>query len=438
MTTSHRSLRFLTFLTATGLLLLGPVAFGASISAADEPAPDVAATPLEPTAPAPDVVVDDSGDPQLDAAADDSADQLGETAAQGGPGGTGRGAGGPGSEGGHGDDTDHGDEGEGGEEGDHGEESAVLVCLATTDPEAPYTSAMVMPTAIINGEGRVKKEGPANSPVGVAPTPGWGNIVPEVAHPSGATFGGLNFDEDGSAIWDAGCGPAAPPDDGHEGGGHGGHATVTLCIATEDSVTPYEVEEWMVQEIINGHGMPKKDGPASDPVEGVFPDDMWGNIIPVVTHPNKKATYDGLNWDAAGQAIWAAGCVYVVPAEPAPAAAPAAKDFCPDLDGFQWENYDCNTPQAVAAEAAVPTVDVVTAEPAPAVVAELAPTPASAAMPAEVSVPTEQTIPTAVDAGEGSSDPADGLIWLLGLFVLSCLSAAGSAARFVSSGASLR
>ncbi len=253
-------------------------------------------------------------------AADDSGDQLGETAAQGGPGGTGGGAGGPGYEGEHGDEgDDHGDEGDEGEEGDHGEESAVLVCLATTDPEAPYTAAMVMPTAIINGEGRVKKEGPANSPVGVAPTPGWGNIVPEVTHPSGATFGGLNFGEDGRAIWDAGCGPAAPPDDGHEGGGHGGHATVTVCIATEDSVTPYEVEEWMVQEIINGHGMPKKDGPANDPVEGVFPDDVWGNIIPVVTHPNKKATYDGLNWDEAGQAIWAAGCVYVVPAAPAPA-----------------------------------------------------------------------------------------------------------------------
>ncbi len=67
MTTSHRSLRFLTFLTATGLLLLGPVAFGASISAADEPAPEVATAPLEPTDPTPDAVVADAGDPQLDA-----------------------------------------------------------------------------------------------------------------------------------------------------------------------------------------------------------------------------------------------------------------------------------------------------------------------------------------------------------------------------------
>ena len=79
-----------------------------------------------------------------------------------------------------------------------------------TDPEAPYTAASVMPTAIINGEGRVKKNGPADSPTGVAPTPGWGNIVPPVTHPSGATFGGLNFGGDGRAIWDAGCWARGP------------------------------------------------------------------------------------------------------------------------------------------------------------------------------------------------------------------------------------
>jgi hypothetical protein len=96
--------------------------------------------------------------------------------------------------------------------------------------------------------------------------------------------------------------------------------------------------------------------------------------------------------------------VYVVPSvpAPAPAPAPAAKDFCPDLDGVQWENYDCNTPQAGVAEQAVA---VVTAEAAPAVVPELAPTPASAAMPAVVPVPTEQTLPQAVDAGGGPTAP---------------------------------
>lgn len=327
-----------------------------------------------------------------------------------------------------------------------GEGSAVLVCLATTDPAAPYTSTMVMPTAIINGEGRVKKEGPANSPIGVAPAAVWGNIVAPVTHPSGASFAGLNWGPDGRAIWDQGCGfagPGVPPDEGHDDGEHGDHATVVVCIATPDSVTPYDVEEWMVQKIINGHGMPQKNGPAVNPVEGVYPVDVvWGNIIPVFTHPNGKATYDGLNLADGGQAILDAGCAYVVPTEPAltPESAPAALDFCPDLDGVQWENYDCNTPQAVAAEVTVPAEPaiVVTAEPAAAVVPELVPTPISAAMPAQVPVPTAQTVPAAVDAGGGSSDPAAGLTWVACLFILSCLGAAGSAARLVSSGASLR
>ena len=206
---------------------------------------------------------------------------------------------------------------------------------------------------------------------------------------------------------------------------------MTVCIATEDSVTPYEVEEWMVQEIINGHGMPKKDGPASDPVEGVFPDAVWGNIIPVVTHPNKKATYDGLNWDEAGQVIWEAGCVYVVPVAPEPAPAPAAApvDFCPDLDGLQWENYDCNTPQAIAAEITVPAEPapaLVTAAP-PATVPQLVPTPVNAAMPAQVAVPTEQTPPAAVDAGYGPTSAPVSPLWAVLMILAGCFGATGAA-----------
>jgi hypothetical protein len=374
------------------LLLLGPVAFGASVLAADDPAPGT-----EIAAPA-------------------------EVLAKGAP-----------TEGGEetGEEGDHGT----GEEGDHGEETATLICLATGDRDAPYTAALVMPTAIISGEGQVKKEGPAGSPVeGVFPAEAWGNIVPEVAHPSGATFAGLNFGPDGKTIWDNGCGigePGTPPDEGHDDDGHGGHATAIVCVATEDSVIPYLVEEWMVQEIINGHGMPKKDGPASDPVYGVFPDAVWGNIIPVVTHPNKKATYPGLNLEDGGQAILDAGCVYVVPAAPAPAPgpAPAAKDFCPDLDGVQWENYDCNTPQVAAAEAAAPaepTVAVVTAP-------EASPAPASAAMPAEVAVPTEQSIPTAVDAGNAPDSPDGAPAWAILMLAAGCLGAAVAATRMAAS-----
>ena len=108
-----------------------------------------------------------------------------------------------------------------------------------------------------------------------------------------------------------------------------------MCIATQDSITPYEMEKWMVQKIINGKGMPQKNGPAVNPVEGVYPADVvWGNIIPVFTHTNGKATYPGLNLEDGGQAILDAGCVYVVPAEPALAPAPAPAPARPPGHGL--------------------------------------------------------------------------------------------------------
>ena len=186
-----------------------------------------------------------------------------------------------------------------------------------------------------------------------------------------------------------------------------------MCIATQDSITPYEMEKWMVQKIINGKGMPQKNGPAVNPVEGVYPVDVvWGNIIPVFTHTNGKATYPGLNLEDGGQAILDAGCVYVVPAEPAlaPAPAPAATDFCPDLDGVQWENYDCNTPQPVPAEVAVPAAPVVAVvAPSPATTAEsvqpaAVTAPAAGTAPQVAAVPETATVPAAVPAGGGSSD----------------------------------
>lgn len=381
MAPSRRRARFLSILTTMSVVLLGPVAFGAGIAAADEPAPGVAVETPQ-----------DAGTPPVGT----------EPGPQEDPAGT-------------------GEDGGSGEEGSHGEGSAVLVCLATANPDAPYTAALVMPTAIITGESRVKGDGPAASPIeGVFPSEPWGSIVPPVTHPSGATFGGLNFGSDGQAIWNAGCGvgdPVTPPDGGHGGSGHGEHATVVVCIATADTVTPYLLEEWMVQEIINGHGVPKKDGPASDPVEGVFPDAVWGNIVPVVTHPNGKATFEGLNFDVDGQAIWQAGCVYVAPAAPppAPGPGPAPVDFCPDLDGLQWENYDCNTPQA-------PVVD--TATPPPPAVGEA---PVSAVMPAVVPVATTPTLPASIPAG--ALAPRDAPGWALLVLVLAALGAAGALAR---------
>ena len=210
-----------------------------------------------------------------------------------------------------------------------GEGSAVLVCIATTDPAAPYTSANVMPTAIINGMGAVKGTGPANSPAGVAPAAVWGNIVPPVRHPNGASFAGHNWGTDGQAIWNAGCGGGAPSEPPPE---EGEHALVSVCMASGSASAPYALEQFSATAIINGKGVAHKEGPANDPVVGVFPASPWGNIVPPVTHKS-GAEFAGLNWNADGQRIWNAGCVYVVNAQPAlapaPAPAPAATDFCP-------------------------------------------------------------------------------------------------------------
>ncbi len=224
------------------------------------------------------------------------------------------------------------------------------------------------------------------------------------------------------------------------------HALVSVCMASGSPSAPYALEQCWRPPIINGKGVAHKEGPANDPVVGVFPGVTWGNIVPPVTHKS-GAEFAGLNWNADGQRIWNAGCVYVVPAEPAlapaPAPAPAATDFCPDLDGVQWENYDCNTPQPVPAEAAVSAAPVVAVvAPSPATTAEsvqpaAVTAPAAGTAPQVAAVPETATVPAAVPAGGGPGVPA-APVWVACLFILSCLSAAGSAARLVSSGASLR
>lgn len=202
-----------------------------------------------------------------------------------------------------------------------GEPEPALVCIATGDPLSPYSVASFAASSIINGKGQVKNEGPANSPTGVYPNEVWGNIVPPVTHPNGvATFAGLNWGADGQEIWNDGCGyggvdptgsPSPTPTEEHE--------KVTVCIATGLAEGPYESDEFSATDIISGEGVVKSTGPANS-IEGLFPADAeWGNIVPPVTHPNGRATFDGLNWTTAGQQILADGCAYIAPtATPTP------------------------------------------------------------------------------------------------------------------------
>lgn len=83
------------------------------------------------------------------------------------------------------------------------------------------------------------------------------------------------------------------------------------------------------------------------------------------------------------------------PTQTTPPAGPPAPptDYCANLEGVQWEGYDCNTPQPVETTVVVPTVE---------------PTPTPTVPPVvSIPVPEKPTVPKSVPAGEGSdSNPA--------------------------------
>jgi len=106
------------------------------------------------------------------------------------------------------------------------------------------------------------------------------------------------------------------------------------------------------------------------------------------------------------------------PTTPAPPAGPPAPptDFCPNLEGVQWENYDCNTgvvPPVVPTPEATPTV-------------EPTPTP-EVTKPPVVSIPDEPVIPEAVPAGDGSSQ--DSFPWVPMILIAAAAGILGSVLR---------
>ncbi|MBI1352051.1 MAG: hypothetical protein GC156_13140 [Actinomycetales bacterium] len=283
-------------------------------------------------------------------------------------------------------DTDPGDTDPGDDEvpGYVCDSDPCLVCLATDDAEAPYLPALFERTHIINGEGSIQPTGPAADPL---------NIVPPVLHKNGkGSFAGLNWNAAGYEVWQGGCGGGEPlpvPDD------NGGHQQITVCLATGNPDDPYDAKTLGAQMIINGEGKVKKNSPALDPVDGVFPDEPYGAIIEPFTHPNGKATFAGLNWTPAGEAIQRNGCVYIPPAPPPPP--PPAPAPVPE-------------PATVAPE---PAVVVEEAPPVPEAVPIVLPATVPAAAPELVAVPTTATPVTQVPAGGGASAPTGGRLAVL-------------------------
>jgi hypothetical protein len=98
-------------------------------------------------------------------------------------------------------------------------------------------------------------------------------------------------------------------------------------------------------------------------------------------------------------------------------------DYCPDVTGVQWENYDCLTGiSAPAAPVAVVEAAVAIAAPAAATLPATKPA-------ATVAVPAAATIPTAVPAGDGSSAPSSLPMWVMALATIGVLAAAGATRR---------
>ena len=125
--------------------------------------------------------------------------------------------------------------------------------------------------------------------------------------------------------------------------------------------------------------------------------------------------------------------VAVVPGGPAPTI-----DYCPNLDGVQWEGYDCAVPAAPVTAVEAATVAAPVAEPVPVVAPEPATVPEEtetvtapqpATTPAE---PVTTTVPTAVQAGGGSTAD-DGTVpaWAFLLVALGALGLAGATTRLL-------
>lgn len=111
-------------------------------------------------------------------------------------------------------------------------------------------------------------------------------------------------------------------------------------------------------------------------------------------------------------------------------------DFCPNLEGVQWENYDCNTPQPVAQPEIVPPVQPAVVAPAtvvaPAAATVAAPAPAtvSGGVAGTVVAPAAATVPTMVPAGDGPQAPTVP-IWAFAMMVAGVLGTALASAKLV-------
>jgi len=156
------------------------------------------------------------------------------------------------------------------------------------------------------------------------------------------------------------------------------------------------------------------------------------DITPLVQDP--ADAHHNVSVARGDQAFLTRGCKDAVPVTPVVPGGPTpVKDYCSNIAGVQWENYDCatgGTPQAVAAaEAVAPVV-----APAPATVVTPAKKPTKKPAKVTVVAPAAATVPSAVPAGGGATAPSDALpTWALLMIVIGGLGVAASGMRLAGS-----
>lgn len=267
----------------------------------------------------------------------------------------------------------------------------VKICHATGSAKNPYQVNSVDPSSVdnqggayLNGHG--DHDGPLFDPMGGPGQPTWGDIIPPIESPTDPenNFDGLNWTTAGQAIYENGCKPVEPVDE-----------EITICHALDSITSPYESATVLRSSVdkngakyLDGHA--DHSGPVFDP-EGGVEQPQWGDIIPPITSLTEADNdYDGLNWDAAGQAIYDNGCAVPTPTPPPTTPPPPSGG-----GGGTATTVTVTTPTPTPSPSLTP---VVVAPAAPIV------TPPSEAVVEPATAPRpERVVPASVPAGGGAA-----------------------------------
>jgi len=116
-----------------------------------------------------------------------------------------------------------------------------------------------------------------------------------------------------------------PPSNGNANGRQ------VICHATSSDTRPYHRIELNVNGVLGGHTKPGPLWSVTAKADGT----RWADIIPPFDYNNHgtPAFYPGLNWTAAGRAIFAAGCEVTRPVVSVPSATPSGEKSPVPLTG---------------------------------------------------------------------------------------------------------